>query len=101
MASKELFGVTPGHVLFPEDEGKMTVPTKVRSFPWGDQGNSQYTFKCRPRKDVVLIGRKAFKDFVKAIQAQFGTFNSTVDANQGGLKPAGALSTSQTQLIDM
>jgi hypothetical protein len=25
------------------------------------------------------MGKKAFKDFVKAIQAQIGTFNSTVD----------------------
>lgn len=61
------------------------------------------------------MGTKAFKDFVKAIQAQIGTFNSTVDLvetriktltvraqgeGEAAQKAAGELETSQKQLID-
>ncbi|KAG8894498.1 hypothetical protein FRB99_001223 [Tulasnella sp. 403] len=93
-----LYGVTARHVLFPDHEG-----------------NDDYIYKGGPRKNVVLMGTKAFKDLVKAIQAQIGTFNSTVDLveqrirtltlrvqgeGEAAQKAAGELETSQKQLVD-
>ncbi|KAK7041758.1 hypothetical protein VNI00_009047 [Paramarasmius palmivorus] len=56
----ELYAVTARHVLFPEDER-----------------NDEYIYKSGPKKEVVLMGTRAFNNFLKKIQAHIGTLNNT------------------------
>lgn len=58
----EWYAVTARHVLFPEDEG-----------------NDEYIYKAKLRKDVVLMGTRAFTDFVKKIQAHISKLNNMVE----------------------
>ncbi|KAI1791811.1 hypothetical protein LXA43DRAFT_1136373, partial [Ganoderma leucocontextum] len=60
-ASKDLYAVTARHVLFPEDEG-----------------NNPYSYVAGPKKEVVLMGTKAFTDFLISIQGHTRTLNNTV-----------------------
>ncbi|CAE6480993.1 unnamed protein product [Rhizoctonia solani] len=58
----DLYGVTARHVLFPEG-----------------QANSQYDYNsARPKKEVVLMGDKAFTDFLTSIQARIDHLNFNV-----------------------
>ncbi|KAH8930748.1 hypothetical protein BT69DRAFT_1327670 [Atractiella rhizophila] len=57
----DLYGVTARHILFP-----------------GVQGNVLYNYTSGPRKDVVVMGNKAFDDFLASIQANIGSLNGTV-----------------------
>ena len=50
----------------------------VRSFPREDERNSDYIYKAGPKKEVVLMGTKAFTNFLISIQGHIGTLNSTV-----------------------
>ncbi|KIO31335.1 hypothetical protein M407DRAFT_220464, partial [Tulasnella calospora MUT 4182] len=51
-----LYGVTARHVLFPADED-----------------NSDYTYNpSGPRKEVLLMGTKAWKDYLESVQIQIG-----------------------------
>ena len=53
----ELYGVTARHVLFPADEV-----------------NSDYTYSpSRPRKEVLLMGTKAWDNYLKSVQVRIGT----------------------------
>jgi hypothetical protein len=54
------------------------TPTLVRSFPQEDERNSDYTYLAGPKKKVVLMGNKAFDDFLASIQAKIGNLNKTV-----------------------
>src|SRR6267142_3714882 len=54
------------------------TPTSVRSFPREDECNFDYTYKARPKKEVVLMGTKAFTNFLISIQGHIGTLNNTV-----------------------
>jgi hypothetical protein len=56
------------------------TPTSVRSFPREDERDFDYTYKAGPKKKVVLMGTKAFGDFLISIQGHLGTLNSTVEA---------------------
>ena len=51
----------------------------VRSFPREDGRNSDYTYKAGPKKKVVLMGTKAFTNFLISIQDHIETLNITVD----------------------
>ena len=55
------------------------TPTSVRSFPGEDERNFDYTHKAGPKKNVVLMGTRAFANFLKSIQGHIGTLNNTVD----------------------
>ncbi|KAJ7200234.1 hypothetical protein B0H12DRAFT_1244484 [Mycena haematopus] len=57
----DLYGVTARHVLFP-----------------ADHGNSPYTYVAGLKKEVVLMGNKAFDHFLVSIQAKIGNQNNTV-----------------------
>lgn len=74
----DLYGVTARHVLFPADKAIAPTPTSVRSFPREDERNSDYTYLAGPKKEVVLVGNRAFDDFLASIQAKIGNLNKTV-----------------------
>jgi hypothetical protein len=57
-----LYAVTTRHVLFPEDEG-----------------NDPYFYEGGPKKEVVLMGTKAFENFLKSIEGHLGRLHMTVD----------------------
>ncbi|KAI0075040.1 hypothetical protein K474DRAFT_1685521 [Panus rudis PR-1116 ss-1] len=57
----DLYGVTARHVLFP-----------------AMQGNALYNYTSGPRKDVVVMGNKAFDDFLASIQAHIGMLNWSI-----------------------
>ncbi|TEB30724.1 hypothetical protein FA13DRAFT_1764439 [Coprinellus micaceus] len=66
----DLYGVTARHVLFPDTEG-----------------NDLYRYTCAfmsgilttpPKKNVVLMGNRAFDDLLASIQALTGTLKNTV-----------------------
>ena len=54
-----------------------STPTSVCSFPREDGRNSDYSYLAGPKK-VILIGTKAFDDFLKSIQAKIGSLKNTV-----------------------
>ena len=54
------------------------TPTSVCSFPREHERNFDYTYKAGPKKEVVLIGTKAFTNFLISIQGHIGTLNNTV-----------------------
>ena len=54
------------------------TPTSVRSFPREDERNFDYTYKAGPKKEVVLMGTRAFTNFLISIQGHIGTLNNTV-----------------------
>jgi hypothetical protein len=56
----------------------LLTPTSVRSFPREDERNSNYTYIAGPKKEVVLMGNRAFANLLASIQAQIGTLNNTV-----------------------
>ncbi|KAG5725939.1 hypothetical protein E4T56_gene5313, partial [Termitomyces sp. T112] len=58
---EELYGVTARHVLFPDEEG-----------------NKSYSYVAGPRKKVVLMGDKAFADFLASTQARIAILKNTV-----------------------
>lgn len=59
----DLYGVTARHVLFPADED-----------------SSNYTYSRRgPRKDVLLLGTKAWDDYLKSIRIRIGNLGTTVE----------------------
>ena len=57
----DLYGVTARHVLFHDDEG-----------------NNDYTYKTGPKKEVVLMGTRAFEALLTSTQGYIGTLNETV-----------------------
>ncbi|KAF9522387.1 hypothetical protein CPB83DRAFT_911377 [Crepidotus variabilis] len=59
--SDVLYGVTAHHVLFPED-----------------QGNNEYSYVVGPKKKVILMGTRAFTNFLISIWGNIGTLNDTV-----------------------
>ncbi|KAF8273832.1 hypothetical protein EI94DRAFT_1769038 [Lactarius quietus] len=63
-----LYGVTARHVLFPEEYGN--TPYSYR--------DSDYTYIAGSKKKVVLMGNKAFDNFLATIQAHIGYLNNTV-----------------------
>ncbi|KZS99958.1 uncharacterized protein LAESUDRAFT_769211 [Laetiporus sulphureus 93-53] len=59
----ELYAVTARHVLFPEEEG-----------------NNEYRYiTSQPKKQVVLMGTRAFTNFLESIKGHIGTMNNTAD----------------------
>ncbi|OAX31557.1 hypothetical protein K503DRAFT_74641 [Rhizopogon vinicolor AM-OR11-026] len=58
---KVLCAVTARHVLFPEDKG-----------------NNPYSYIAGPKREVVLMGTKAFTNFLISIQGHIGILNITV-----------------------
>ncbi|KAH7883420.1 hypothetical protein F5I97DRAFT_1939188 [Phlebopus sp. FC_14] len=58
---QNLYAVTARHVLFPDDEG-----------------NNPYFYVAGPKKEVVLMGTRAFTNFFISIQGHIGTLNNTV-----------------------
>ncbi|KAG9006378.1 hypothetical protein FRB94_000842 [Tulasnella sp. JGI-2019a] len=60
-ANNDLYGVTARHVLFPTE-----------------QGNGPYTYLSGPKKKVVLMGNRAFGNFLASIQAKIGNLNNTI-----------------------
>ncbi len=69
----DLYGVTARHVLFPADEDY-----------------SDYTYHpSRPRKEVLLMGTKAWGDYLKSVQIEIGNLGSTAEIHRdsiGGLE---------------
>jgi hypothetical protein len=64
------------------------TPTSVRSFPREDERSFDYTYKAGPKKEVVLMGTKAFTNFLISIQGHIGTWNNTaLTARSGGGGP--------------
>nr|VWO98516.1 Beta-glucosidase (EC [Ganoderma boninense] len=56
-----LYGVTARHILFPANEG-----------------NDSYTYIAGPKKEVVLMGRRAFTDFLTSVQHRIEVLNQVV-----------------------
>jgi hypothetical protein len=50
----------------------------VHSFRQEDEHNFDYTYKAGPKKEVVLMGTRAFTNFLISIQGHIGTLNNTV-----------------------
>ncbi|KIY48392.1 hypothetical protein FISHEDRAFT_58901 [Fistulina hepatica ATCC 64428] len=77
---QDMYAVTARHVLFPENEGNNT-------YSYVDERNSDYTYKAGPKKEVVLMGSKAFHNFLVSIQGHIGIMNSTVDVLEKRVTP--------------
>ena len=59
----DLYGVTVRHVLFLADED-----------------NTDYTYNpSRPRKDVLLMGAKAWDDYLKSVQIRIGSLGTAAE----------------------
>ncbi|KAJ3774136.1 hypothetical protein FB446DRAFT_493393 [Lentinula raphanica] len=59
----DLYGVTARHVLFPDTEG-----------------NELYHYDpALPKKNVILMGDRAFDDLLASIKASIGTLNNSLD----------------------
>jgi len=56
----------------------MHTPTSVCSFSQEDEHSSDYTYKAGPKKEVILMGTKAFTNFLISIQGCIGTLNIMV-----------------------
>jgi hypothetical protein len=54
------------------------TPTTVSSFPREHERNFDSIYKARPKKKLVLMGTKAFTNFLISIQGHIGTLNTTV-----------------------
>jgi len=65
---KALYAITACHVLFPEDEGNDAYPYVSMFFPREDERDSDHTYKAGPKKKVVLMGTRAFANFLTSIQ---------------------------------
>jgi chromosome segregation ATPase len=64
----DLYGVTARHVLFPADED-----------------NSDYTYNpSRPRKEVLLMGTKAWNHYL--VQIQIGTLGTAVEVHKESIR---------------
>ena len=61
----------------PRTKAIFLTPTSVRSFPGEDERNSDYTYLAGPKKEVVLMGNRAFDDLLASIQAKIGNLNNT------------------------
>ena len=62
----DLYGVTARHVLFPADEN-----------------NSDYTYNpSGPRKEVLLMGTKAWGDYLKSVQIQIGHLGTAAEIHR-------------------
>ncbi|CAE6540131.1 unnamed protein product [Rhizoctonia solani] len=71
---EDLYGVTARHVLFPDTEG-----------------NDAYSYATSaPKKNVVLMGNKAFDDLLESIKAFIGTLNNTVTVLEKSVKSRAA-----------
>ncbi|KAH7890436.1 hypothetical protein F5I97DRAFT_1922768 [Phlebopus sp. FC_14] len=63
----DLYGVTARHVLFPPDEI-----------------NSDYTYNpSGPRKEVLLMGTKAWGDYLESVQIQIGNLGTAAGSRSG------------------
>lgn len=55
------------------------TPMLVHSFPQEDEEhNSDYTYLAGPKKKVVLMGNRAFNNFLASIQAKISNLNKTI-----------------------
>jgi hypothetical protein len=62
----DLYGVTARHVLFPADED-----------------SSDYTYNPSwPRKEVLLMGTKAWDDYLKSVQIQIGNLGTAAEIHR-------------------
>src|SRR5258705_3206488 len=77
---KALYAVTARHILFPEDEGNDAYSYIGMFFPREDEHDSDHTYKAGPKKKVVLMGTRAFANFLTSIQGHIGNLISTVSA---------------------
>ncbi|KAG2075854.1 hypothetical protein BDR04DRAFT_1210431 [Suillus decipiens] len=59
---QDLYAITAHHVLFPENKG-----------------NNTYSYIAGPKKQVILMGSKAFHNFLISIKGHISIMNSTVD----------------------
>ncbi|KAI9509206.1 hypothetical protein F5148DRAFT_1148459 [Russula earlei] len=59
---KDLYTVTAHHILFP-----------------GSEGNDSYSYLAGPKKQVVLMDKDTFINFLGSIQGHISTLNITVD----------------------
>jgi hypothetical protein len=65
----DLYGVTARHVLFPADED-----------------NSDYTYNpSGPRKQVLLMGTKAWDDYLKSVQIRIGTLGTAAEIHRASI----------------
>src|SRR5271170_5408671 len=62
----------------PRSKAIILTPTLVRSFPREDERNSDYTYLAGPKKEVVLMGNRAFDGFLASIQAKIGNLIKTI-----------------------
>ena len=76
--SEDLYGVTARHVLFELNQANEEYNYPVRPFARENGRNSDYSYLAAPKKDVILMGTKAFKDLLKFIQAEIGCLKNTV-----------------------
>ena len=66
----DLYGVTARHVLFPADEY-----------------SSDYTYNpSGPRKEVLLMGTKAWDDYLKSVQIQIGNLATAAEIYRGSIR---------------
>ena len=75
---EDLYGVTAGHVLFELNQANEEYNYPVRPFARENGRNSGYSYLAAPKKEVILMGTKAFKDLLKFIQAEIGCLKNTV-----------------------
>ncbi|KZP21618.1 hypothetical protein FIBSPDRAFT_891079 [Athelia psychrophila] len=69
----ELYSVTAHHVLFPADHGNHSY-----TYVEDEEHNSDYTYLAGPKKKVVLMGNRAFNNFLASIQAKISNLNKTI-----------------------
>jgi len=75
---KLLYAVTARHVLFPEGEGNNPYRYVGTFVSPEHERNFDYTYKAGPKKKVVLMGTRAFANFLTSIQGHIGTLNTSV-----------------------
>ncbi|KAG8706738.1 hypothetical protein FRC09_002247, partial [Ceratobasidium sp. 395] len=97
MSDGDIYGVTARHVLLPETQAN-------RAYSYNTSGQKKY---------VVLMGDKAFEDYITSIQAYIGTLNKcviisedsitshTAEAQAGDQQAAVELAQLQQSLDDM
>ncbi|TFY83041.1 hypothetical protein EWM64_g973 [Hericium alpestre] len=69
--SKDILAVTARHVLFPRDE---------------DNSDYTRTSTSKPRKDVLLMGTKAWHDYLRSVLVEIGSLGITAEIHEGSIE---------------
>ena len=66
----------------PQTKAIVHTPTSVHLFSQEDEHNSDYIYLARPKKEVILMGSRAFNNLLASIQAKIGNLNKTITVLQ-------------------